>query len=112
MSLFVFSKNNLIDDMTYQNALTSFVSPEWHSLLNEIRNRALSNHYLIKTMEAYQVSKEEDLFRALTPLCENENYLKSFSYASENRKEQMLVIQYNQAEEFLKKCIREKRCFL
>ena len=109
MLLFINSKNNLIDDKTYQNAVTSFVSPEWHPRLDEIRNRALSNHYLKKAMDAFHVSNEKELCHASTPLLEDKDFLESFGYASEKRKEQLLTIQHNQAEEFLKKCIDGKK---
>ena len=103
---FINKENNLIDDKTFRNELAG-VSAELHSLFEEIRNRALSNHYLKECMDVNHVSDEKDLCYASIPLFENASFIKSFGYASEKRKEQMLLLQHNQAEEILKQCIKK-----
>ena len=103
---FINSKINLLDDNDNQKVLL-YVSPDWRSQLELIRNRVLTNYYLKKCEESCCVSSEKELYSATTPLLEDVNYQSAMKYASVERKKELTAIQYKQTEQFILLCMKE-----
>lgn len=91
----------LHDDKNFQMAL-KFASPERKKDLESIRQDALVNFYLKKCTNAANVSDMSQLFQSNKPLNNDENFLAALKSASPERNRELLQIQYNQSEYFLK----------
>ena len=94
------SNCNLKDDKNYSIAI-KFASPERKQQLLDIQNVTLVNFYLSKCMSERKCSDIDGLAHSVKPLISDKTYQLALNYASEEKKNKLLQIQYEQADYML-----------